>query len=28
LNEHLGWGVEVRPIELCRVEVAAGKVGR
>ena len=28
LNEHLGWGVEVRPIETCRVEVAAGKVGR
>jgi len=28
LNEHLGWGVEVRPIEMCRVEVAAGKVGR
>ena len=22
LNEHLGWGVEVRPIETCRVEVA------
>ena len=20
LNEHLGWGVEVRPIEMCRVE--------
>jgi hypothetical protein len=20
LNEHLGWGVEVRPIETCRVE--------
>ena len=28
LNEHLGWGVEVRPIEMCRVEVAGGKVGR
>jgi hypothetical protein len=28
LNEHLGWGVEIRPIEVCRVEVAAGKVGR
>jgi len=27
LNEHLGWGVEVRPIEMCRVEVAAGTVG-
>src|SRR4030095_14490363 len=27
LNEHLGWGVEVRPIEMCRVEVAAGKGG-
>jgi hypothetical protein len=22
LNEHLGWGVEVRPIEMCRVAVA------
>jgi len=28
LNAHLGWGVEVRPIETCRVAVAAGKVGR
>ena len=28
LNEHLGWGIEIRPIETCRVEVAAGKVGR
>jgi len=28
LNEHLGWGVEVRPIEMCRVGVAAAKVGR
>jgi hypothetical protein len=28
LNEHLGWGVEIRPIEVCRVEVTAGKVGR
>ena len=28
LNEHLGWGVEIRPIEMCRVEVAAEKVGR
>ena len=28
LNEHLGWGVEVRPIEMCRAEGAAGKVGR
>jgi hypothetical protein len=28
LNEHLGWGIEIRPIEMCRVEVAAGKVGR
>lgn len=25
LNEHLGWGIEIRPIEMCRVEVAAGK---
>lgn len=23
LNEHLGWGVEIRPIEACRVDVAA-----
>lgn len=23
LNEHLGWGIEIRPIEMCRV-VAAG----
>lgn len=22
LNEHLGWGVEIRPIEMCRVEAA------
>ena len=28
LNEHLGWGVEVRPIETCRVGVAVAKVGR
>ena len=28
LNEHLGWGIEVRPIEFCRVEVAAENVGR
>ena len=28
LNEHLGWGVEVRPIEACRVEVGARKVAR
>ena len=28
MNEHLGWGVEVRPIEMCRVGVAAGTVGR
>ncbi len=27
INEHLGWGVEVRPIEMCRVEVAAKNVG-
>jgi hypothetical protein len=23
LNEHLGWGVEIRPIEVCRVAAAA-----
>jgi len=23
LNEHLGWGVEIRPIEVCRVTAAA-----
>ena len=23
MNEHLGWGIEVRPIVFCRVEVAA-----
>ena len=28
INEHLGWGVEVRPIEMCRVGVVADKVGR
>lgn len=28
LNEHLGWGVEVRPIETCRVEVATAKIAR
>ena len=28
LNEHLGWGVEIRPIEMCRVEGAAAKVAR
>lgn len=27
LNEHLGWGVEIRPIEMCRVHVAAEKGG-
>ena len=27
LNEHLGWGVEIRPIEMCQVQVAAAKVG-
>lgn len=27
LNEHLGWGVEIRPIEMCRVHAAAEKVG-
>lgn len=25
LNEHLGWGVEIRPIATCRVAVAAGR---
>jgi len=24
LNEHFGWGIEIRPIEHCRVQVAAG----
>ena len=28
LNEHLGWGIEIRPIEMCQVEVATGKVAR
>ena len=28
LNEHLGWGVEVRPIEMYRVGVVADQVGR
>ena len=27
LNEHLGWGVEIRPIEICRVGAAAERVG-
>jgi hypothetical protein len=27
LNAQLGWGIEVRPIELCRVETAAGSEG-
>jgi hypothetical protein len=27
LNEHLGWGVEIRPIETCRIAVAARQVG-
>ena len=27
LNAHLGWGVEIRPIEFCRVGVAAGAIG-
>ena len=26
LNEHLGWGIEIRPIEFCRVHAAAGTV--
>jgi hypothetical protein len=28
LNEHLGWGVEIRPIETCRVAVASPSVAR
>ena len=28
MNEHLGWGVEVRPIEMCRVEAVTGPVTR
>jgi len=24
LNEHLGWGIEIRPIETCRIVAAAG----
>ena len=28
MNEHLGWGVEVRPIEMCRVEAVKGPVTR
>jgi hypothetical protein len=28
LNEQLGWGVEIRPIETCRVEVAADNAER
>lgn len=28
LNEHLGWGIEIRPIEMCRVGVVAEKIGR
>ena len=27
LNEHLGWGVEVRPIEMCRVEAMVTDTG-
>jgi hypothetical protein len=26
LNEHLGWGVEIRPIETCRIGAAAGSI--
>jgi len=26
LNEHLGWGIEIRPIEFCRVAAAAAAV--
>ena len=25
LNEHLGWGVEIRPIETCQVLAATGR---
>jgi hypothetical protein len=28
LNEHLGWGVEVRPIEMCRVVAAKDQAGQ
>jgi len=28
LNEHLGWGIEIRPIEFCRVAEASGAVTR
>ena len=28
LNEHLGWGVEVRPIEMCLVGAVTGPVTR
>ena len=27
LNEHLGWGVEVRPIEMCQVHAVMEKIG-
>lgn len=27
VNEHLGWGVELRPIEMCQVLVALERVG-
>ena len=26
LNEHLGWGIEIRPIEFCRLATAAAAV--
>lgn len=28
LNEHLGWGVEVRPIEMCQVQAVVEKIGQ
>ncbi len=28
LNEHLGWGIEIRPIETCQVAVATETVGQ
>jgi hypothetical protein len=28
LNEHLGWGIEIRPIDTCRVAVTAPNLAR
>lgn len=28
LNEHLGWGIEIRPIETCQVVAATETAGR